>query len=414
MCFDGFGDVYDLVFFLCGDSDGDWFHSFSCTSTSFTSDYRLCDRVFKSRYGLRYAFLLIVDSGTCYQQIGSGFDYQRSGRLVNAAIDFDIAVQAAFGNHLAQAGDFGQRFGDELLAAEAGVDGHDKHHVDQGEYIFEQEDGGRWVERDCCHFARYSDLLDDAVQVRANLLVDDNHAGSGLCEILDVSFGVGNHQVGFEREPGAAAHRLDDHWPHCNIGDEMAVHDIDLDALAAPCLGLVYLFAEAGEVGGKYGGYNTNHIKEPLSRIYMNLLRNRAIYHPCDFAVGRTHDLGGIFVGVGGAFDDGAQGVCFVRARCQEEHVARGVQDGRREGQAVRRWLGDGDGHDRALSLVQRWMVREERGSVALWPHAKLEEVEIRYAVGAEDALHFLGVGQRRGVAVELVCWHTMHLGYRY
>src|SRR5260370_14551399 len=256
----------------------------------------LSDRVFKPRDGLCYALLLIVDSGTCYQQIGSGFDYQRSGCLVDTAIDFDIAVEAAFGNHLAQADDFGQRFGDELLAAEAGVNGHDKHHVDQGEYIFEQEDGRRRVERTRCTFARYFDLLDDAVQVQANLLVNDNHVGSGLREILDVSFGVGNHQVGFERQPGAAARRLDDHWSHRNIGDEMAVHNIDLDALAAPCLGLAYLFAETGEVGGKYGGYNTNHIKEPLSRIYMNLLRNRAIYHPCDFAVRRTHDLGGVFV----------------------------------------------------------------------------------------------------------------------
>src|SRR5260370_22818682 len=238
----------------------------------------LSDRVFKPRDGLCYALLLIVDSGTCYQQIGSGFDYQRSSCLVDATIDFDIAVEAAFGNHLAQADDFGQRFGDELLAAEAGVDGHDKHHVDQGEYIFEQEDGRRRVERDRCHFARYSDLLDDAVQVRANLLVNDNHVGSGLREILDVSFGVGNHQMGFEREPGAAVHFLDDHWSHCNIGDEMAVHNIDLDALAAPCLGLAFLFAETGEVGGKYGGDETNPIKQPLSRISINRFCNYAVY----------------------------------------------------------------------------------------------------------------------------------------
>ena len=64
----------------------------------------------------------------------------------------------------------------------------------------------------------------------------------------------------------------------------------------------------------------------------MYLLRNGAIDHPCDFAVGRAHDLGGILVGVGWTFDDGVQGVYFVRACHQEEHVAGGIQNGRSGG----------------------------------------------------------------------------------
>src|SRR5690242_1898687 len=56
-----------------------------------------------------------------------------------------------------------------------------------------------------------------------------------------------------------------------------------------------------------------------LSRFDGNFLRNRAINHPGDFAIGWLHNLGGIFVGIGWPFDHSFQRVGFVRARCQEE-----------------------------------------------------------------------------------------------
>ena len=84
----------------------------------------------------------------------------------------------------------------------------------------------------------------------------------------------------------------------------------------------------------------------------MYLLRNRAIDHPRDFAVGRAHDLGGIFVGVGWTFDDGVQRVYFVRACRQEEHMMGRVQDGRREGQAIRRRLAGGSVSRQARSAA--------------------------------------------------------------
>ena len=83
----------------------------------------------------------------------------------------------------------------------------------------------------------------------ADLLVDDDNVGASLGEIFDKSFRIGDHQVGFEGEPGAAAYRLDDHWPHGDVGHEMPVHDIDLDALRACCIRLAHLFTQAGEIG---------------------------------------------------------------------------------------------------------------------------------------------------------------------
>ena len=78
----------------------------------------------------------------------------------------------------------------------------------------------------------------------------DDDVCACFSEVLDILFRVGNHQMCFEGERSAAAYGFDDHGPHGYVGDEVAVHHIDLDALCACGIGFAYLFAQTGEVGG--------------------------------------------------------------------------------------------------------------------------------------------------------------------
>jgi hypothetical protein len=52
----------------------------------------------------------------------------------------------------------------------------------------------------------------------------------------------------FEHELGSAAERFDDCGPHAEIGDEVAIHDVNVEPIgAAACDGGGFL-AEPGEV----------------------------------------------------------------------------------------------------------------------------------------------------------------------
>ena len=92
--------------------------------------------------------------------------------------------------------------------------------------------------------------MDDAIEVRADLLVDDDDIGTSFGKIIDKLFRVGNHQVRLKGEVGAAAYRLDDERPHGEVGDEMSVHNVDLDALGTCRVGFTHLVAQARKIGG--------------------------------------------------------------------------------------------------------------------------------------------------------------------
>src|SRR5581483_2307693 len=104
------------------------------------------------------------------------------------------------------------------------------------------------------------DLLNDAVKMGADLLVNDDDIGSGMGKGFDVVLRVGNHQMGFKRKGGGAAYRFHNYWPHCDIGHKMAVHHVNLDTLSAAYFGLAYLFAQACQVGGQYRRNDSDHI----------------------------------------------------------------------------------------------------------------------------------------------------------
>src|SRR5579859_1978720 len=55
----------------------------------------------------------------------------------------------------------------------------------------------------------------------------------------------------------------------------------------------------------------------------------------------------------------------------------------------------------------------EERGSMALWPHPKLDEIKAGHLIGAENALHLMCIGQGSCISIWLISGHAMNLAGR-
>ena len=96
------------------------------------------------------------------------------------------------------------------------------------------------------------DLLDGAVEMDAGFDVDDYVVGTGFGELGDVELGPLDHQVGLDGHGAEGANSLDDEGANGDVGDEMAVHDIYLNAARARLGGFLHLLTEACEVGGEY------------------------------------------------------------------------------------------------------------------------------------------------------------------
>ena len=73
-------------------------------------------------------------------------------------------------------------------------------------------------------------------------------------EGLDEVVGGRGHQVGVEGDLGVFAHAGDDGRTEGEVGDEVAVHDVQVEEVGAGVLDVADFGGESGEVGGEEGG----------------------------------------------------------------------------------------------------------------------------------------------------------------
>lgn len=126
-------------------------------------------------------------------------------------------------------------FGDEGLAAETWVDAHDEDEVEVFDEAEEAFDGGGGVDGEAGGRAEFADVFGEfeglvgCVGGGHGFDVDGEVVGPGLDKGFEVVLRVHDHQVDIERDLGectaeAAAHVR----PHGEIGNEVAVHDIEV------------------------------------------------------------------------------------------------------------------------------------------------------------------------------------------
>ena len=173
------------------------------------------------------------------------------GRLtVDPAVDVHltpeclVAEQAARGEQLV-AGDVFH----ELLPAEPGLDRHHHHDVEQLPVRLEGAQGrGRFHGQ-----ARRATGRADPPQGRGDLLldldVDRDRVAAGVEELLDVAARLADHQVRVERELRPRSKVLDGLGTERQVRDEVAVHDVEMDAVGTGLLDAADRVGEVREVG---------------------------------------------------------------------------------------------------------------------------------------------------------------------
>ena len=120
-------------------------------------------------------------------------------------------------------------------------------------------DRRRRVQHDAGLGAELLDLRDRAMQVREHLDMHGHHVRARVDERLDVAIGVRDHQVDIERQLGRLAQRLHDRHANRDVGNEVAVHHVDVHLVGAAARGGGDLGAEIREVSGENRRSEANH-----------------------------------------------------------------------------------------------------------------------------------------------------------
>ena len=103
------------------------------------------------------------------------------------------------------------------------------------------------------------------MQVGAGLVMDADPVGPRLGEGGDEFIGVIDHQMAVERETGGFPQAGDDRRSQGQIGDKVAVHDIDVDGGAAAPLGRGDLIGQAGKIRREDGGQQFDHMTQGVT-----------------------------------------------------------------------------------------------------------------------------------------------------
>lgn len=196
------------------------------------------------------------ESGAADERVGASEGAFRGGFERDAAIHAHVTLEAELFAPLAGLLDFGDGFVDERLTAEARIDRHDEEGVDVAEEGFHGAHGGGGIDREAGAEPEGADFPEDSFHARAQFHMDDELVGAGLLEGLEEDFGAGAHQVDVEEESREGADGADDGGAEGDIGNEVAVHDVEVEPVGAGARGAGDFAVESGEIGCEQGRRN--------------------------------------------------------------------------------------------------------------------------------------------------------------
>ena len=162
--------------------------------------------------------------------------------------------------------DFFEYFDDEGLAHESGIDRHAEQLID----FLEQRMGvlhqRHWIDRHGTAAAHFLHQRHRPLRVVVGLEVNDEGIGAGLDEGPRVTVGLLDHQMHLDGQPGQLAHRLHHVGAKGKVGNEVAVHHVDVDDIDLRRLQSLHFLLEIAEVGGEQAGGEADG--SHLGRIY--------------------------------------------------------------------------------------------------------------------------------------------------
>ena len=135
--------------------------------------------------------------------------------------------------------------------AEARVDRHDQHQIDQIDHLFQDRQRSGRIEHHPGLGPQLTDAAQGAVQVRPAFGVDRQDIGPGVAKRLQPWIDRRDHQMHVERQGRMRPDRLYDVWPQGDVGHEMPVHHIHMNPVGARRLQRADFFAQPRKVAGE-------------------------------------------------------------------------------------------------------------------------------------------------------------------
>ena len=193
------------------------------------------------------------EGGACDDGVGTGGEDIGEGAVVDTAVDFDVIGEPVGFSPCFGGADLVEGFGDEGLAAEACVDGHDEEEVDLVEPWFSGGEGGLAVDGEAGGEAGGADAAEGIADVVIRFDVDGDVVGSGLDEAVEEVVRAIDHEVDIEEDVVGFVDGGDELGAEADIVDEVAVHDIEVEPVDACADGAGAFVGETAPVGGEEG-----------------------------------------------------------------------------------------------------------------------------------------------------------------
>ena len=136
----------------------------------------------------------------------------------------------------------------ERLPAEAGLDGHHRHDVQQLAIRLERGERRRGAERQPRCPAGRPDPAQHGLDRLADLDMDGDRVAAGLEELIQPAARLVDHQVRVERDLGHRAERPDGARAEREVRDEVGVHHVEVDPVGTGPDHPAHLVGEVAQV----------------------------------------------------------------------------------------------------------------------------------------------------------------------
>ena len=193
------------------------------------------------------------------EHVSPCFDESGGSLAVHASIDFNQSGGVFSVNQFAKSASLVHAAFNEFLSSEARIHGHQHHQVQITNDFLQRGNRCVGIQRHARHHSFCLDLLDDTVEMDAGFIVDIHDFRAERLDFCNEFLRLHNHQMHVQRFAGVLSHCLHDGKAERDVGNEDAVHDVQMKPVAVAFVHHVEVALQIAEVGGEKGGSDEWH-----------------------------------------------------------------------------------------------------------------------------------------------------------